>query len=67
MIEKDQEDGMSAYDILREFPDCPIKLPTARSMTQARIDYQTLSPAIFEWYKNNKIEVNKMLTRLSNL
>lgn len=43
--------GLSAYDILK-IEGCPITLPRARSMTQARIDYETWEPAIFDWYEN---------------
>jgi hypothetical protein len=37
------------YKIL-ELPGCPVTLPKARSMTQARMDLEHLKPAIIEWY-----------------
>lgn len=43
------EQGLTAYDILA-MPECPIKLPTARSMTQAAIDYNSIEKRVFEWY-----------------
>jgi len=40
-----------AYEILR-MPGCPIQLPTARSMTQAKIDLDHLKPKIIKWYNS---------------
>lgn len=58
-------DGLSGYDILK-MPQCPIKLPTARSMTQARIDFEHLEDSIFEWYKSAiPIRDNKAVTKKS--
>lgn len=44
--------GLSAYDILK-MPECPIKLPSARSMTQARLDFNHYEDSIIDWYKNH--------------
>jgi len=52
MLKKNKE-GLSAYDIL-DIEGCPITLPKARSMTQARIDYEQREEQIFQWYENNK-------------
>lgn len=41
--------GLSAYEVL-EHPKCPIKLPSARSMTQASIDFYSRQPQIIQWY-----------------
>lgn len=41
--------GLSAYDILR-MSECPLTLPTARSMTQARMDYEHREDGIISWY-----------------
>jgi hypothetical protein len=49
-------DGLSAYDILK-IEGCPITLPRARSMTQARLDYEGREDQIFEWYLNNKDKI----------
>ena len=43
--------GKTAYDILA-MRGCPIKLPHATSMTQARIDYEHRQDAIMDWYKS---------------
>lgn len=43
---------ISHYDIIN-MNGCPIKLPSAKSMTQARIDYNFLKPAIKSWFLNN--------------
>lgn len=51
-------DGLNSYDILR-MPECPIKLPRARSMTQAKLDFEHLEDSIIEWYKNHKFEQKK--------
>jgi len=48
-------DGKNAYDVLRECKNCPIKLPSARSMTQARIDYENRAQSIVDWYNENII------------
>jgi hypothetical protein len=48
------EDGLTAYDILRKYPECPIRLPFARSMTQARIDYEHVRKSIIQWYNNTQ-------------
>lgn len=49
--------GKTAYQIL-DMPECPISLPYARSMTTARIDYESREDSILEWYdryvKNKK-------------
>lgn len=37
-----------AYEILNK-PDCPIRLPKARSMTQAKIDLDSLKSSLREW------------------
>ena len=37
------------YMILH-LPECPIALPRARSMTQARLDLEHLKPGIIKWY-----------------
>jgi len=52
MMEK-RIDGLTAYDIL-EHPECPITLPKASSMTQARIDFQSRENQVIDWYKENK-------------
>ena len=44
--------GKTAYEIL-DLPNCPISLPYARSMTQARIDFENREEAILEWYKRH--------------
>lgn len=55
------EDGLSAYDILNKFDkDCPIKLPHARSMTQAKIDYEHREQAIISWYESQKMPDTKI-------
>lgn len=54
-MEAKNSDGLTAYDILR-LPNCPIKLPVARSMTQASIDYKHIEPRVFEWYEKNKAQ-----------
>lgn len=40
---------MQAYDIL-DMPGCPIKLPHARSMTQARNDLQNIKHLLIKWH-----------------
>lgn len=50
--EEKRIDGMTAYDILHKYPDCP-GLPRARSMTQARIDYYHYQDGIIQWYIDN--------------
>jgi hypothetical protein len=52
-------DGLTAYEIM-DMPECPHKLPRARSMTQARIDYNHLEPTVFEWYDNQKAVANEL-------
>lgn len=44
-------DGLTGYDILK-LPGCPITLPSARSMTQARIDYEQHEADLFNWYND---------------
>lgn len=48
----EKDNRISGYDILR-MPGCPYKLPTARSMTQARDDYYHLMPNLISWYEKN--------------
>lgn len=47
------KDGKNAYEVLRECKDCPIQLPSARSMTQAKIDYESRAQGIVDWYNQN--------------
>lgn len=47
-------DGLTAYDIMNKYKDCPIHMPRARSMTQARIDFESREESVIEWYKENK-------------
>lgn len=42
-----------AYSILK-MRNCPYSLPTARSMTQARIDLESLKPFLEKWYIETK-------------
>lgn len=42
-----------AYEILKK-PGCPIGLPKARSMTQAKLDLDSLKSALREW--NSRIK-----------
>lgn len=44
------KDGKTAYEVLDACPFCPIKLPSARSMTQAKIDYESRAHSIVKWY-----------------
>jgi hypothetical protein len=53
------KDGKNAYDVLRERNDCPIRLPRARSMTQAKIDYEQRANDIIKWYNNQKENGNR--------
>lgn len=46
-------DGLDAYDIMR-IHGCPISLPTARSMTQASIDFYSRQDAVIDWYIKEK-------------
>ncbi len=48
------KDGKSAYEIKRLHPECPYHWPTsARSMTSARIDYESAQDSIITWYEEN--------------
>ena len=42
-----------AYEILA-LPNCPIKLPRARSMTRAKLDLDALKPSLIQFYNTNK-------------
>jgi hypothetical protein len=44
------KDGKTAYEVLDNCPECPIRLPRARSMTQAKIDYEHRAERIVNWY-----------------
>lgn len=37
------------YEILK-LPECPYKLPAARSMTQASIDFNHIKSNVINWY-----------------
>lgn len=53
-------DGKNAYDIRREHPECPIKIPTgARCMTSAKIDFEGVQDLIIEWYEREIKGVSK--------
>lgn len=52
-------DGLSAYDVIRKVGDqlpYGLQLPFARSMTQAKIDYDHRKHSIVEWY-NEKFKI----------
>lgn len=53
-IEPLTKDGKSAYEVIKEVGNdnlpSGVNLPTARSMTQARIDYQHRAQRIVDWY-----------------
>jgi hypothetical protein len=49
------KDVKTAYEVLDTCLDCPIHLPYARSMTQAKIDYELRAQAIIDWYDQNKL------------
>lgn len=51
--------GLNAYDILR-LPECHLSLPTARSMTQAKIDYEHREDGIINWYINDYLTQKKV-------
>lgn len=48
----------NGYDILN-LPGCPYRLPTARSMTQARMDYEKLLPDLYRWYEHTYLKIKK--------
>jgi hypothetical protein len=52
--------GLSAYQILH-IKDCPFKLPKARSMTQARLDYESLEDQILKWYETELLAINPII------
>ena len=52
--------GMSAYNILNDYPKCPIRLPHARSMTQAKIDFEFREDDILKWYMNNILNLSEI-------
>ncbi len=48
------KDGKSAYDIKSEHPECPFGWDkSAKSMTQARIDFEHVQDSIINWYEAN--------------
>lgn len=49
--------GKNAYDIIK-MPESPFTLPKARSMTQARIDFEAIEDRAIEWYINYIKTVN---------
>ncbi len=55
-VEPKTKDGKTAYDVIhevgREKLPYGVNLPTARSMTQARIDYENGAQRIVDWYDN---------------
>ena len=49
-------DGKTAYQIMRDYADCPRRtLPAARTMTQARTDYESIQDLVIEWYEKEKL------------
>lgn len=51
LIQWEIDNKVNGYEILN-MPDCPHRLPTARSMTQARNDYYHLLPSLIIWYNS---------------
>jgi hypothetical protein len=45
------DDGKDAYEVLT-LKNCPFKLPHARSMTQAKIDFENLEKRVIDWYNS---------------
>lgn len=52
-IDRDGYTDCVLYRIL-ELPGCPITLPKARSMTQARTDLEHLKESIIQFYNTQK-------------
>ncbi len=46
------KDNKDAYQIWREHPECPIRMPgCARTMTSARIDFERVQDDVISWYE----------------